>query len=80
MPDTLTKQCWHTLYPAGDRHKIDNRRPAVNLDEYVGSRAVDALFVEIANQEKKIRENLAKRTTALLKKVFTYYSDTLQPS
>ncbi|MBC7659934.1 MAG: DUF4197 domain-containing protein [Chitinophagaceae bacterium] len=47
--------------------------PAVNLDEYVSTKAVDALFVEIANQEKKIRENPLEQSTALLKKVFSYY-------
>ncbi len=47
--------------------------PAVNLDDYVSNKAVDALFVEIANQEKQIRENPVERSTALLKKVFSYY-------
>ncbi|RZA25483.1 MAG: DUF4197 domain-containing protein [Proteobacteria bacterium] len=47
--------------------------PAVNLDEYVSNKAVDALFIEIGNQEKKIRENPVERTTAIMKKVFSYY-------
>lgn len=47
--------------------------PSVNIDEYVSKKAVDALFVEIAGQEKKIRENPVERTTVLLKKVFSYY-------
>lgn len=49
--------------------------PAVNLDEYVSNKAVDALFIEIASQEKKIRENPVERTTSLLKKVFSYYGN-----
>lgn len=47
--------------------------PAVNLDEYVSGKAVDALFIEIASQEKKIRENPVERTTAILQKVFSFY-------
>lgn len=47
--------------------------PAVDLDKYVTQKAVDALFAEIAVQEKKIRENPVERTTALLSKVFGYY-------
>jgi len=49
--------------------------PNVNLDKYVTSSAIEAVFSEIAVQEKKIRENPADRSSDLLKKVFTYYGD-----
>lgn len=49
--------------------------PSVNLDEYVSNRAVDALFIEIGNQEKLIRENPVERSTAVMKKVFGFYQD-----
>ncbi|NOR71346.1 MAG: DUF4197 family protein [Methylomarinum sp.] len=44
----------------------------VNLDlpEYVTEQALDGLFTIIAQEEKKIRENPAARTTELLKQVF----------
>ncbi|HQU15719.1 MAG: DUF4197 domain-containing protein [Gammaproteobacteria bacterium] len=42
----------------------------LNLDQYVTDRAVDGLFVMIAQEEKQIRENPAARTTQLLRKVF----------
>ncbi|WP_332910333.1 DUF4197 family protein [Algoriphagus boritolerans] len=35
-------------------------------------KAIDGLFVEIAKEELKIRENVAARTSPLLKKVFGY--------
>lgn len=54
--------------------------PAVNLDEYVSHKAVDALFIEIASQEKKIRENPLERSSSLLKKVFSYYGSKSQTS
>jgi len=45
---------------------------AVNpaLTQYVTEKSVDGLFVLIAEEEKKIRENPAERVTDLLRKVF----------
>ncbi|MFD2936413.1 DUF4197 domain-containing protein [Spirosoma flavum] len=42
-----------------------------NLTEYATGKAVDGLFVLVAQEEKKIRENPAARVTDLLKKVFS---------
>lgn len=41
-----------------------------DLDEYATNKAIDGLFVQIAKQEKEIRENPAARVSDLLKKVF----------
>lgn len=41
-----------------------------NLTEYVTDKAISGLFVMIAKEELKIRQNPAARTTELLKKVF----------
>ncbi|QJW89710.1 DUF4197 domain-containing protein [Spirosoma taeanense] len=41
-----------------------------NLTEYATSKAVDGLFILVAQEEKKIRENPAARITELLKRVF----------
>jgi hypothetical protein len=43
---------------------------APDLDEYVTQKALDALFLRIAAEEKAIRKDPAARVTALLKKVF----------
>ncbi|MSU59303.1 MAG: DUF4197 domain-containing protein [Pedosphaera sp.] len=43
---------------------------SADLDAYVTQRALDGLFVMVAEEEKRIRENPAARTTDLLKKVF----------
>ena len=43
---------------------------ALDVDAYVTRKALDGLFVKIAEQEKLIRENPAARTTDLLRKVF----------
>jgi hypothetical protein len=43
---------------------------AANLDGYVTRKALDGLFLKIGEEEKRIRENPAARTTDLLQKVF----------
>ena len=42
----------------------------VSLDEYVTLKALDGLFVKVADEEKEIREDPLARVTPLLKKVF----------
>lgn len=54
-----------------------NRLPLVkpintDLTAYVTNKAIDGLFLEIAKEELKIRQNLAARSTSLLQKVFAY--------
>jgi hypothetical protein len=44
--------------------------PAVDLEGYVADETLGALFAEIANEEARIREDPAARTTALLRRVF----------
>ena len=61
----------------GDLVNTYNRIPFVekvnpDLNEYATDLAMRGLFVTIANEEKKIRENPLERTTDLLKKVFAY--------
>ena len=41
-----------------------------DLDGYITAKSLDGLFTVLAQEEKKIRENPAARTTELLQKVF----------
>lgn len=41
-----------------------------DLEAYVTGRAIDGLFIHVASEEKKIRENPSARVTDLLEKVF----------
>lgn len=43
---------------------------SLDLDQYVTERALDGLFLKIADEERRIRENPAARTTELLEQVF----------
>jgi hypothetical protein len=45
-------------------------RPSLDVDQYITHRSLDGLFVMIGEEEKRIRENPAARTTELLQKVF----------
>ncbi len=45
-------------------------RPAFDLGEYVTGKALDGLFLRIGEEERKIREDPAARTTELLRKFF----------
>ena len=42
----------------------------VNLEQYVTQKALDALFVKVADQEKAIRTNPVERVSTLLQRVF----------
>jgi len=46
---------------------------ATDLDGYVTGKTLDGLFLMIAEEEKKIRENPLARSSDLLKKVFSAY-------
>lgn len=43
-----------------------------DLSSYVTQKAIDGIFVEIAQEEYKIRSRLSARSTPLLQKVFAY--------
>lgn len=46
------------------------RNYAVDIDEYVTSKAIDGVFYYVGEEEKKIRKNPAARVTQILKDVF----------
>ncbi|MEM7657357.1 MAG: DUF4197 domain-containing protein [Bacteroidota bacterium] len=50
------------------RNKIET-----DLVKYTTDRALDGLFLKLADEEKKIREEPLARTSELLKKVFSFY-------
>jgi hypothetical protein len=46
------------------------RKEDANLEEYITRKALDGLFLEIAEEEKKIRRNPMQETSTILRKVF----------
>jgi hypothetical protein len=47
------------------------KEQSLDLDHYVTDKALNGLFLMLAEEEKKIRNDPATRTTEILKKVFT---------
>ncbi len=45
-------------------------KDSLDIDQYITDKAIDGLFLKIALEEKRIREDPVARTTDILKKVF----------
>jgi hypothetical protein len=61
----------------GDAATAYNKIPLVkpvnaDLSEYVAQKAIEGMFVQVAQEELKIRENISARSSTLLQKVFGY--------
>lgn len=58
---------------AGKYNKIPLVKPVeTDLSSYVAQKAIDGMFIQVAQEELKIRGNLGARSTPLLQKVFGY--------
>ncbi|TKC12970.1 DUF4197 domain-containing protein [Pedobacter polaris] len=54
-------------------NKIPLVRPVnTDLSTYVAQKAIDGMFIQVAQEELKIRDNISARSTGLLQKVFGY--------
>ncbi|MFA4867265.1 MAG: DUF4197 domain-containing protein [Pedobacter sp.] len=61
----------------GDATGQYNKLPLVkplntDLSDYVAQKAIDGMFIQVAQEELKIRDQLGARSTPLLQKVFGY--------
>lgn len=58
---------------ANQYNKIPLVKPvSTDLSDYVAQKAIEGMFIQVAQQELLIRDNLGARTTTLLQKVFGY--------
>lgn len=60
---------WETVTKSYNKIPF-TKKVETDLTEYVTARALEGLFIMIAKEELKIRENPAARTSEILKKVF----------
>lgn len=72
-----TKEAWDDLTRTWNKFatsmvgKIGGYKPVnVDLDDYLTRKALDGLFIKIAEEEKQIRKDPVARVTDILKKVF----------
>jgi len=58
---------------ANQYNKIPLVKPvSTDLSAYVAQKAIDGMFIQVAQEELKIRDNIGARSTGLLQKVFGY--------
>ena len=58
---------------AGQYNKIPLVKPVnTDLSAYVAQKAIEGMFIQVAQEELKIRDNIGARSTTLLQKVFGY--------
>jgi len=67
--DSLTEK-WNTVANSAVGRLTGFKPVEVSLEDYLTRKALDGLFLKIAQEEKQIRENPAARITNLLKRVF----------
>ncbi len=67
-----TTQSWNTLTTKYNKVAPLINKPTVNTNvvDYVTQKAIDGLFVKLAEQEKKIRKDPMARVTDILRRVF----------
>lgn len=63
---------YNTLARAYNSIPLINKKLEPSLNEFIAARAVDAMFLYVANKEADIRSNVSSRTTPLLQRVFGY--------
>lgn len=60
---------YRTMLDVYTRLPLANK-PSLDLEQHILARSLDGLFVKLAEEEKAIRQDPAKRTTELLRQVF----------
>lgn len=66
-------QYWSAVVTRYNQLPLVNEKVETDLTKYVTQKAIDGLFIQVAQEELKIRNNLGgARSTPLLQKVFGY--------
>ncbi|MFZ9661472.1 MAG: DUF4197 domain-containing protein [Chitinophagaceae bacterium] len=68
LEKTGATRYWETIFT--NYNKVGKEKVNVDLPSYVTEKALAGIFSQIAEEEKKIRQDPKARTTELLKKVF----------
>ena len=63
---------WNDITSKYNSIPFTKKKVETDLVRYATEKAMEGLFVKVAEEELKIRQNVAARNTALLKKVFGY--------
>jgi hypothetical protein len=69
---------WSNLVTIYNKLPFINKPLETNLTDFVAARAIDAMFVSVANEEEQIRSKYEFRKTAMMKKAFGYADEQLK--
>lgn len=72
LDEVNATKVWNDLTTKYNSIPLVNKKVETDLVKYATDKAMDGLFLKVAEEEKKIRENPVARTSELLKKVFGY--------
>ena len=72
LDEVNATQLWTDLTTRYNRIPLVRKKVETDIVKYATGKALDGLFLKLADEEKKIRENPIARTSDLLKKVFGY--------
>lgn len=63
---------YNTIVKAYNSIPLLTKKLEPNLNDFIAARAIDAMFLYVANKEEDIRSNISARTTPLLQRVFGF--------
>ncbi len=69
---------WTNLVTIYNKIPFINKPLEANLTDFVAARAIDAMFVSVANEEENIRTKYEFRKTDMMKKAFAYADEELK--
>lgn len=69
---------WSNLVDIYNKIPFINKPLESNLTDFIAARAIDGMFLIIANEEEQIRSKYEFRRTDMMKKVFTYAEQELK--
>jgi hypothetical protein len=69
---------WSNLVGIYNKLPFINKPLESNLTDFVAARAIDAMFVSVANEEENIRTKYEFRKTDMMKKAFAYADEQLK--
>jgi hypothetical protein len=69
---------WSTIVNVYNKIPFINRPLENSLTDFIAARAIDAMFINVANEEENIRTKYEFRKTDMMKKVFGYAEEEMK--
>ncbi|WP_276500406.1 DUF4197 domain-containing protein [Terrimonas pollutisoli] len=69
---------WNNLVTVYNKIPFIKKPLETNLTDFIAARAIDAMFVSVANEEENIRTKYEFRKTDMMKKAFAYADEQLK--